>query len=482
MRLAGRDHDIYAWDGGLPTTDEIHRAPAFTVFPAPREVDGPLPFGDDIEVEGVDERLWFPTERDQQTYSDDVLEVLDKAGLGAADQLNIININDDLRGLTVRFKGRRIDVKADDQAWPWAIEAGYTLVKVPDAFGSPYYVLYIVDKFQSYGDNYYWEQTPLRAQLVSPATLSPAVAAALDAINRHRASMGMPRLDPVGSAWTEKDVLLEAERIARLPNPLLDLKRRLLQSRRHNQGYTLEEYPVLPVTKWNQTYVFPFTKKDDDLLRQIARDERWKLRSVEGIGSEKFSRPAYHLSSSDRHSDPLNSLVEVYDWRGWWAEPAIDEEGIQFWNFIDPDQIDKELEEDWGRLLVGPYANPERWLAPKLRTPHRARLKQLHDVYFDLFEEIESLPDARLTTETGEYTVPEGYALLYRVGDVDYVFFQDEAPAETWSFVTVGRAGEADRVDHLEDYLAVLERVNEAAIRQVRGQNPANRVPRRRRA
>lgn len=232
VRLAGRDHDIHAWGGGLPTADEIHRAPPFTVFPALREVDGPLPFGDEVEVEGVDERLWFPTERDERTYDDDVLEVLDKAGLGAADQLNIININDDLRGLTVRFNERQIDVKEDDQAWPWAIDAGYTLVKVPDAFGSPYYFLYIVDEFHSYGDNFYWDQTPLRAQLVMPEALSAAGVAALDVINRHRASMGMPSLDPIAASWVEEDILIEADRIGRLPNPLLDLKRGLLDGRR----------------------------------------------------------------------------------------------------------------------------------------------------------------------------------------------------------------------------------------------------------
>lgn len=43
-------------------------------------------------------------------------------------------------------------------------------------------------------------------------------AQALDAINRHRALMGMRPLDPVAAGWTEQDIRDEAQRIARLPN------------------------------------------------------------------------------------------------------------------------------------------------------------------------------------------------------------------------------------------------------------------------
>lgn len=119
--------------------------------------------------------------------------------------------------------------------------------------------------------------------------------------------------------------------------------------------------------------------------------------------------------------------------------------------------------------------NPDRWLAPKLPPAQRARLKQLHDVYFDMFEEIESLPDATLTTARGKYTVPEGYALTFQVGPTDILFFQDEPPAETWTFVTVGAGLAKDRVEHLSDYLSVLERVNDMVIRHVK-RNPPTKV------
>lgn len=117
--------------------------------------------------------------------------------------------------------------------------------------------------------------------------------------------------------------------------------------------------------------------------------------------------------------------------------------------------------------------NPERWLAPKLRPQERARLKQLHDVYFSTFDELESLPGATMQTPGGRHDVPEGYALLVRIGDTDYAFFQDPEPEETWSFVTIGTPSSPDRVEHLEDYLAVLERVNDLVLRQLgRRRNP----------
>lgn len=51
---------------------------------------------------------------------------------------------------------------------------------------------------------------------------------ALAAINRHRRQLGMAQLDPAAAGWTDDDVLLEAERVARLSNPVLDLMRRVL--------------------------------------------------------------------------------------------------------------------------------------------------------------------------------------------------------------------------------------------------------------
>lgn len=51
---------------------------------------------------------------------------------------------------------------------------------------------------------------------------------AIKEINRHRAALGMPPLDVRTAGWTRQDVIDEAQRIARLPNPLEDLKHRLI--------------------------------------------------------------------------------------------------------------------------------------------------------------------------------------------------------------------------------------------------------------
>lgn len=68
--------------------------------------------------------------------------------------------------------------------------------------------------------------------VIEPAVGAPTplvgVAEALDAINRHRARMGMRPLDPVAGGWTDQDIRDEAERIALLSNPLDDLKHRLI--------------------------------------------------------------------------------------------------------------------------------------------------------------------------------------------------------------------------------------------------------------
>lgn len=59
------------------------------------------------------------------------------------------------------------------------------------------------------------------AEVVRPGTrrqASSGVTRALDVINRHRRGLGMSLLDPAAAGWSEQDVLLEAERVARFPN------------------------------------------------------------------------------------------------------------------------------------------------------------------------------------------------------------------------------------------------------------------------
>lgn len=61
----------------------------------------------------------------------------------------------------------------------------------------------------------------------APARVTEAEGA-LKTIQAHRRTLGMGPLDVHGAGWTEEDVLDEAQRIARLPNPLKDLKHRLI--------------------------------------------------------------------------------------------------------------------------------------------------------------------------------------------------------------------------------------------------------------
>jgi len=63
---------------------------------------------------------------------------------------------------------------------------------------------------------------------IPPPGASSSTRDDMDAINRHRRSLGMPPLDPRAAGWSAEDIRLEAERIATLPNPLEDLKHRLI--------------------------------------------------------------------------------------------------------------------------------------------------------------------------------------------------------------------------------------------------------------
>lgn len=65
-----------------------------------------------------------------------------------------------------------------------------------------------------------WSHPSVRdiSLLERPRVASPSVKRALDAINVHRAKVGMSPLDPGRAGWTDQDVVLEAERIGRLAN------------------------------------------------------------------------------------------------------------------------------------------------------------------------------------------------------------------------------------------------------------------------
>jgi len=231
IRSGGKGYWFYVWHGGIPTPEEIsYKAPPFTLFPSPvkvKDATGKLPHGE--ETDGGGEMVWFASSRDEVSYDEDVLEVLRAAGLCGKDEVpdSIISTNDDLRDEILIFHGKKIAGGPDSDAWPWAIEAGYSLVKVPDEVGSAYFELYIIDELREVGDRYDWYQSPKREEWLKQAPVPGSMASDLDMINEHRRLLGMPPLDPSARGWKPEDIAAEARRIRAL-NPWLETKLRML--------------------------------------------------------------------------------------------------------------------------------------------------------------------------------------------------------------------------------------------------------------
>jgi hypothetical protein len=167
---------ILVWTGGIPTAQEILDAPNFTIFPSPNKVRGKLPYGEDVQLgNGVTEPAWFVTERDPP-YDEAVERILNVAfDLGGGSLSTIFNTNDDLRGETHDWGRGPVKIEGDDQAWPWAIERGFTLIKVPDALrgkDAQYAEVFALDSERRRGDTYWWEQTPERVNLLRGQTQS----------------------------------------------------------------------------------------------------------------------------------------------------------------------------------------------------------------------------------------------------------------------------------------------------------------------
>ena len=174
VEVEGVQIPFLIWTGGIPTTEEIHNAPNFTIFPSPTRVRGKLPYGESIKItdaEGsYDAMPWFVSERSDVPYDSKVDLALGLAfDWGGGELSTILNTDDDLRGETHDWGRGPIEIKSDDQAWPWAIERGFTLIKVPDALSGKnkkYAEVFVLDTEESKGNSYWWTQTPLRAGLL----------------------------------------------------------------------------------------------------------------------------------------------------------------------------------------------------------------------------------------------------------------------------------------------------------------------------
>lgn len=231
--------DIYVWRGGIPTVEEIDSAPMFTVFPGPSVPGGKLPTGEFYVDDGQQYDVWFIGEGDE-SYADSSADIMEASGLLKGSEwehtyrlIHTPVIDDQEKGKTVEFGRGPVRIQADSQTWPWAIDVGYSLVKVPDDLRSPYYRLYVLDDMPK---DYEFRQRQIPGVapllLAKGARVRPA-SQALKGINAYRRSRGLPALDPVAAGWTPHDVELEAARLGlSYNNPdRAALKRKLMGGR-----------------------------------------------------------------------------------------------------------------------------------------------------------------------------------------------------------------------------------------------------------
>ncbi len=159
-----------------------------------------------------------------------------------ADYNNAVHEELQARGIIGNFDELDFTPQRDDEGAPDdyddidaakdALNAGYTLVKVPDAIGSKYWRLYVLDPWKPHGSPHGWFHA-----MKTKGTARKVTAAArpdLELINRHRRELGQTPLDPASSGWTTADIQDEAKRIRTLPNP-----KRKSKKARHKTGPTM---------------------------------------------------------------------------------------------------------------------------------------------------------------------------------------------------------------------------------------------------
>lgn len=200
---------IYVWTGNNPpTSKQIQNAPMFTVFPGAKETDD-LRMGGLALVDGkpYEEDAWFIAGVDGsdrwETMNDTVLPLLKKAGIDTADIEHEPQHNDMLHGVRVTIDSKTFTLNEDLDVMPFAIAAGWTLIKLPDDLGSLYWSTYTLDDFHSKGRKYWWTQTPLRLQLMGAGGANDPKL--LAKVNRYRRSIGHTH-DLQPGEWSDDDI------------------------------------------------------------------------------------------------------------------------------------------------------------------------------------------------------------------------------------------------------------------------------------
>lgn len=171
---------FYTWKAAAPTLAELEAAPLFTIFPGAKAVKGELEQAEVVHMEGGDDDLWFISEISGsfrfETMEPQVFPLLEKAGVMPPQKLYYQpQLNGDLQGETLSFRGRPIKLGDDTEIVPYAIEAGWSIIKAPDAMigkASKYCDFYVLDVLHESKKRVYFTQTPLRSHLTHFASMA----------------------------------------------------------------------------------------------------------------------------------------------------------------------------------------------------------------------------------------------------------------------------------------------------------------------
>lgn len=214
---------IYLWTGpsvsppsgtdypGLPGAPDIYDAPNFTLFLSPAGIAGELPTGEELE-DDPDQDVWvvsyLPTTHGVETEK--VVQAIPipfPRGSTSPRSLGwLVEIRDEVRGDEIDFRGWDMTLDDDLQAVPYAMDRGYSFLKVPDVLegdGSQYFHLHIVDEVID--DGRAFRQPGWQKQLLAGKAGPVFDQKDVDTINQHRAAAGRPPID-LAVGWTPAEL------------------------------------------------------------------------------------------------------------------------------------------------------------------------------------------------------------------------------------------------------------------------------------
>ena len=236
---------IYLWTGpptsfpsgtdypGLPSAEDIYQAPNFTLFLSPATVPGNLPGGEQLE-DDPDQDVWSVAEVGRG-YDDISSLVIDAIPVALQRPLTwSVEIDDGIRGDEIDFRGSDMTLDDDALAVPYAMNVGYSFLKVADAMTgdeSQYFRMYVVDDGVDYGALYAFRQPKWQSSILSGTGGQVFDPKDVDTINRHRAQTGRAPID-LTAGWTPAELADMARNIRKHGREYNTgaLKRRLMRT------------------------------------------------------------------------------------------------------------------------------------------------------------------------------------------------------------------------------------------------------------